>query len=42
MRDEIDLGSLQHELTGTVDRAIRPIGSAVWLRSGAVPPMRQP
>jgi hypothetical protein len=35
MRDEVDLGQLIGALTVTVDGAIRPVDTAVWLRSTA-------
>ena len=35
LRSEVDLGRLRSALVVTADRAVRPVGAAIWLRAGS-------
>ena len=37
LREQIDLGTLEHDLTGVVTETMQPAHASVWLRTGARP-----
>jgi hypothetical protein len=37
LREQIDLGTLEHDLRGVVTETMRPAHAAIWLRTGARP-----